>query len=177
VDLLNQDRLMLIHEFRILAFLDEENADGHLRRATILQEGYAGEYYDIFSGIAEELSPEECHEVADTLVMYSELQHAHELMREKISAKEVLFPGYGGDNEDRQRSYCKFFIQDNHNFLIFSVLAQNADFRSPTSNVDMYRRMLTVWRAVNKCAQLTAEQARAILNAGQERGPTHSNRP
>ena len=100
VDLSKKVRLMLINQFRILEILDKDNTEDHLRHATILKEGFAGEYYDVFSGIAEELSREECQEVADTLLIYWELQRAHESAREMISADEVRFPGYSGDSKD-----------------------------------------------------------------------------
>ena len=175
MDLSKQDRLMLINQFRILEILDKDRdkAEDHSRHATILKEGFAGEYYDVFSGIAEELSREECQEVADTLLMYWELQRAHESARETISADEVRFPGYSGDSKDpefRRSFYRKFFSLDSNNF---SVLARSPDFKSSTSNVDVYRRMLTAWRDTDPINRLhlTPEQARAILNAGQEPEP------
>ena len=166
VDLSKTDRLMLINQFRILEILDKDNTEDHLRHATILREGFAGEYYDVFSGIAEELSREECGEVLDTLKMYSALQHAHETAGSgEISADEVRFPGYCGNNESRRRSYCKFLAED------LSVVAEEPHFTAHGPYSETYGRMLTAWRAIDsgERGRLTAEQVRAILNAGQRR--------
>ncbi|MFE3990053.1 YfbU family protein [Nocardia tengchongensis] len=114
------ERLTLSQQAKILAALDPDEADNHLRRSEVLDEGYAGEYDDVFGAIGPELTRTECQLLWDVLDMFRVLGASiNKLSQEdrdalgKDRADRLRFQGFDLNDglEARLLSYTRYLTR------------------------------------------------------------------
>jgi uncharacterized protein YfbU (UPF0304 family) len=137
----------------------------------LLSTGYEGAYSWHAERIYDDgdtLSPEECTEVVDILDMYSGMQRAFDVLKDKSGIeKDLTFPGFDGNNETSQMTFADYFCRQGR----FTDLKRGKDWNSHFPSIDAYRRMLEVWRPLRKkllerpTPLLTREEIIEILNA------------
>ena len=103
------ERLTLANQLRILEKLDTENADEYQKHRDIIEHGYAIQYDEVFTGIYDEMSVEECRYVYDVLDLYRVLIRSYGELKDKegLTADDVKFRGFDGNNEDQTMGVCK----------------------------------------------------------------------
>jgi len=113
------ERLILANQFQLLSEQDNEYLDKEtcLQFVTILREGYELLYDDIFSGMDEEVSAEKCRFVLDVLSMYRIISNSfHRLSETTLTEEVIAFAGFDGNEETKEYSFLKFFINDYDRF-------------------------------------------------------------
>lgn len=114
------ERLLLANQSRILAALDPDEADYYARRSETLEEGYAGEYGDVFAAVGPELTRTECALVWDLLDMFRVLSASIEALspadravlgEERID--RLQFQGFdiSDELEGRLLSYVQYLVR------------------------------------------------------------------
>lgn len=157
------ERLLLINQFRILEKLDPQEADGYAKMAEILECGYTREYPSLVDWFSEELSSEACEEVIDILDMHRSLYHAYDQIEDKsgISARDIQFRGFDGNNEHGYLSYADFLINRMGHWQESKNDGDNLN--SHHSTLDRYRLMLQRWKVCSKSHELTREDILQII--------------
>ena len=157
------ERELLINQHGILEHLDQENRDHHRRMIKVYERGYVINYSDDFDRLYREFSREESTYVMDVLEMYSDMQRAWkaEGSPDDIDEKDLLFPGFDGNNESSQMSYAQFVVEDEGRWGDLRV----RDFNSHARTEFRYRPMVEAWKQRRRPSQhLSAEEIRAILD-------------
>lgn len=155
------ERVLLANQYRILEALYPDEADSYARYREAVESGYTLHYDDGAGAIYEEMSREECREVLDILQMFDSMQFAYRQLQDKTGIEErtIEFPGFDGNNEVAQLGYTEYFIErlDRYDGL------KSADgYNSHMPTLNMYRRMLEVWRPL-QMNQLTKMQIQSIV--------------
>lgn len=159
-----KERLILANQYRILALIDQENADQYAHWREALEYGYPSAYMQVFDDIYDGLSEEECIFVVDVLSMYEALQNAHRKYGEEFgTAAAVAFPGFDGNNETPFMTYARFIREKEGRFDYLTVAEE--DLNSHFTSLAVYERMLEVWRKYDESLDLTIAAARDVLNA------------
>lgn len=141
-----KDRVILANQYRILEMLDKESAEQYARNREIVESGYQRAYAWLVEQFSPDgLSDEECGEVYDILDMHRRLGFEYVKLSDKngIDASELRFIGFDGNNESSYLAFHQFLAQQKK---WVEVPPENS--HSPT--LDMYRRMLEVFRTVQK---------------------------
>jgi uncharacterized protein len=168
VELTKYERLNLINQYKILEKLypDESKDYEVLRKA--LEEGYVYNYYDSFHWMEDELSEAECREVIEILNMYRDLKFSYGnlLDKEEIEESKLIFRGFDGNYETKQYVYAQYYLFDLDKYLELRQYSKFHDFNTHTEMLGKYRRMLSIWNALNnKCNELTAGEIKKIIKA------------
>ena len=168
LNLTRVERSILMHQHRVLAKLEPENAEYHENAAEILQRGY----YEMFGseclGIEEDAMPRQTMlYVADVLEMYQRLQDAFDELLEDVKAEigrdRVVFPGFNGNGEARLIGYARFLREKMERFTSVEA-TKDMNTHHPTAG--MYGRMLSAMPMRNGLQQTpTAEEMRTVLDA------------
>jgi hypothetical protein len=164
------DRWVLMNQYRILARLDPEGLEGdHEKAVTVLEHGYESEYGDLVPWLSEEpMSQEEGRRVLDILDMHRDLLWSYEDLEDKsgIERSEVAFLGFDGNNETRALGYARFLIDSGR----WTELADSADgLNSHMPTMDMYGRMLPVWRRARENRLRSPAMGRERMSADEIR--------
>ncbi|WP_242223655.1 YfbU family protein [Bacillus cereus group sp. BfR-BA-01380] len=169
MELSKKERLTLINQYLILEKLYPEDAKyyGDLRIA--LENGFTKHYPDIFRGMSEELSVEECQEVIEILKMHRALNWSYDNLEEKagIDKEELKFSGYDLNDvlEAQYADYAKYYM---HNLNLFTDLRAENEYETYNSHrlmLNRYRRMLEVWHLTEDPDKLKAQEIKDIINA------------
>lgn len=158
------DRQMLSLLHRILARVLPEDAndvdgdlDYQLMRATILEEGYTGEYWYETAGFSTELSKRDCGRVKDILDMFRICTYSIEHLRKEgvelddQLVYEVQFRGFDHNDalEGHMASYVKFLMRDGERWTELRPQIKSSDDGNSHSLVlDTYLRMLAEYRRI-----------------------------
>lgn len=158
------DRQMLSLLHRILARVLPENAndvDGDLEyqlmRATILEEGYTGEYWYETAGFSTELSKRDCSRVKDILDMFRICTYSIDhLYTEGVELDDQLvyelqFMGFDHNDalEGHMASYVKFLMRDGERWTeLHPHITRNDGGNSHSLMLDTYLRMLAEYRRI-----------------------------
>ena len=169
-----KERLALANQYEILANTtkNKHQAEQYRRYAEALQEGFEFHYRDLFDMFSDVMSREDCIEVFDILEMFSDLLYSYDRLTDKagIDAHGIRFPGFDGQHEAQRWRYIRFIFADGK----FSTVHESApghDFNSHMPVLDIYRRMLVVWRKDrNPSRVLSAENIKAIDAARVRKG-------
>ena len=162
------ERWILVNQYRILEALYPKEARDFARDRYALEHGFEGEYPDIIPNIYDEsegLSAEECSEVIQIMDMHRALKRSYEALKDKTGIKEygIKFQGFDGNNETAQMAYARHFCSGDGGK--FTELDRGDDFNSHGPELDVYRRMMKVWRRFDRSHELTREQIIEILDA------------
>jgi uncharacterized protein YfbU (UPF0304 family) len=166
VELNKFERLLLMNQYHILSLLDQSNADHYDKLRDALENGYAASYQeDLFAGIFDGLSVEECALVLEAMDMYLALQRSYEALNAKTEIEEgrTRFPGFDSNYEPAQVGYARFVVEKEGHFSDLKPASE--DFVSHTPMLDQYRRMLDVWKLSGNRYDLTRDDISAILGA------------
>ena len=160
------ERLLLMNQYRILSLLDQSNADHYNKLRDALENGYVASYRDdLFAGIRDGLSVEQCAFVVEVMNMYDALQRSYDALDDKqgIEEERTKFPGFESDYELAHLGYARFVVEREGRFS--HLKSFRADFVSHTPMLDHYRRMYDVWRLVDNRSELTRDDITAMLGA------------
>ena len=160
------ERRLLANQYRILSLLDQSNADHYDKLHDALVNGYVASYQgDLFAGILDGLSVEQCTFVREVMNMYDALQRSYEALDDKqgIEEERTKFPGFDSDFELAHLGHARFVVEKEGRFS--HLKSFRADFISHTPMLDQYRRMFDVWRLAGNRYELTRDDITAILGA------------
>jgi uncharacterized protein YfbU (UPF0304 family) len=160
------ERLLLMNQYRILSLLDQSNADHYDKLHDELKNGYVASYQDdLFAGILDGLSLEQCAFVVEVMSMYEALQRCYDALDDKqgIEEERTKFPGFDSNYEPAHLGYARFVVEREGRFSHLKTFS--ADFISHTPMVDEYRRMTDVWKLAGNRYDLTRDDITAILGA------------
>ncbi|MCU1300690.1 MAG: hypothetical protein JWQ87_974 [Candidatus Sulfotelmatobacter sp.] len=161
MELTKIERLILSHQFSILAKLDPQEATHYSQAREILENGYVLQYRDLFEAVGEGLTTEECREVFDILDMHRTLLDAYERLDNKdgIEESELSFRGFDGNHETRYMGYAEFLIHKQGRW----PESKHGDINSHRQTLDRYRILLERWKASTDRHHLTEEDLRRIV--------------
>jgi uncharacterized protein YfbU (UPF0304 family) len=152
------ERWILSNQLRILEALYPDEADGHAATREVLEHGYEMHYGWVAEQVYEEtFSEDRCREVLDILGMFEALQLSYDKLPDKsgIDAHGVRFMGFDGNNETSELAYSDFFCSRHRGGGAFKDVVKGGVPNSHMPTLDIYRRMLAVWREVRKADDLT----------------------
>jgi len=117
------------------------------KQLEVLKNGYALHYDELFGLICgDEVSVNECKEVLDILEMYSSIIRSYtKLDKSKLDYASIAFPGFDGNNENKQLAYANFFLYTLNRYEEIRSNLRNGDLNSHESVLDIYRAMLAKW--------------------------------
>ncbi|MCC2314102.1 YfbU family protein [Cellulomonas xiejunii] len=158
------DRQVLSLLHRILGRVlpeDANDVDGDLEyqlmRATILEEGYTGEYWYETSGFNTELSNRDCGRVSDILQMFRIITFSIDHFSKEGTpvgpelARSLQFRGFDHNDplEGHMARYVKFLMRDDGTWTeLRPHLARHDNGNSHMPMLDTYMRMLTEYRRI-----------------------------
>lgn len=156
------ERLILANQYQLLSmrknnYISKETAKNY---STILLQGYELLYDEIFSGMDDTVSSEECRFVLDVLTMYRDISNSYfNLLEENpnlsLNKEDIAFKGFDGNGEGEYH-FAKFFIQD---FNRFKDLVENEfmKFNSHSSaSISIYKEELEKYNIIlNNRGKLT----------------------
>lgn len=168
IEITKIDRLSLINQFLILEKLYPEEAEYYEKNRLALEHGYKAHYKTIFEHLWDEMSEDKTREVLDILEMYRAITWSNsDLNKSKEVDSKYLFPGFDGNEESDQLSYCHYFIINLERYQELIINPEYPDFNSHCLMLPRYRRMLSVWRQEREqhSLKLTPGQIDKILEA------------
>lgn len=152
------ERLLLANQAKILAALTPEDADHHTRRSETLEEGYAGEYSDVFAAIGPELTRTECALVWDLLDMFRILSTSIDALspadRQTLGEDRIdrlKFRGFdlADELEGRLLSYVRYLVRRGRWTELGPRLKEiGDDGNSHHRCLPFYQRLLEAYQAI-----------------------------
>lgn len=156
----NANRLILRNTELLLAHcqdLDEDERKSHAKNATILEEGFTGEYRHAFAALRPEIPSARCDELFDILDMFCVLRASYDKLpddeKAEVEERDISFRGfdYSDDEETALPGYVEYlFADDRYTELAVPLSRFSDDGNSHHRNLDIYRRMLhcfnQLWR-------------------------------
>ena len=91
------ERLLLMNQYRILSLLEQSNAEHYNKLGAALEEGYVASYQDdLFAGMREGLSVEQCAFVVEVMNMSEALQRSYDALddKQRIEEERTKFPRF-----------------------------------------------------------------------------------
>lgn len=168
MELTKVERLTLINQMKILEQLYPDDATYYQEHRTALEKGFRLHYSWLFEGLHEEMSEVECREVLDVLDMYRALTFSIQRLDGGLEIAELShfpFPGFDGNNEPRQLSYCRYFVVKLGRFNELQEEDRGFDsFNSHKPMLELYRGMLEVWKSLPDRINLSSEDIKRILS-------------
>lgn len=165
-DLSLKDRLLLSNQYQILELLDKEHASLHGEHRRVLTNAQETHYVTLLEDFSKALNLEVTREVMDILAMFTRLRLSYDHYGAPVSIPEegVEFSGFSPEFEGEALSYAQFYMQKlgRHRWL------QNDEAKSIESSVpmlDVYRRMLSVWKEIGMSKILSESEVAEIVNA------------
>ncbi len=166
MELSRKDRWVLSNQYRILEALYPDEADGFRQTREALESGYAL-HYDPQHIYEDELSVDQCREVLDILDMHRALHFSFRNLQDTqgIDKRNVEFDGFDGNNETSYLGYARYYWGLDGGEQRFKELhGSGDDFNSHSPVLDIYRRMLAVWKGkLKRSHELTKDQIQQIL--------------
>jgi len=148
------ERWILSSQYRILEILEPDEAESYSLRREALDEGYELEYEGACRHIYDEqngLTEAGYTEVIGILDMYSDLRTSFDRLsppdRVGIGEDDVKFDGFDGKGEGSQLRYARYLKRRQK----WSDLLGTGidDLNSHMQTLEIYRRMLSVWRGLD----------------------------
>lgn len=163
IELTDKERLFLANQHEILGHLNTDNSDYHFKLAEQLRDGHEWLYSQSFDYFSENLPSEDTDLVLDILQVYELIGDTYSRLSDKsgISATQVKFPGFDGNNESEFMSFVDALEKDNR----YVDVIQAGNRNSHSAKVHVYERMIAKWQELGKPYTLTKEQLIEILEA------------
>lgn len=168
MDISNVQRLILSNQYKIMTFLDPDNAERYRRYQTIIERGFGLQMNELERDFTE-LSEETCRTIINIMEMYHALQisntNLRDYLKEKadIDERRLNFLGFDAATESRYLSYVRFLVNTEGRYTHFD--SGSHGFNSQTPMWDKYQRMLAIWQACPRQYHLCAVEIVQILNA------------
>jgi hypothetical protein len=141
-----EQRLMLINQFKLLSFVEDEYQQEHLTRSIeILEKGYTGLYPKVFDRLYEEVPISVYNDVESILAMYKRInesvRHLPISEQELLNLASLEFEGFDDNNEMyyHMMSYLVDRMDEHHDYR-----GRNLRSHNPLSMVK-YNKMLSVY--------------------------------
>ena len=160
LDVVQRRMFALMHEIlgKVTDEEDKDEKDYHQRRAEVMTEGYAGEYYGEFGFMPAELTPAECARLNDILEMFRvvefNLAQLDPADRERLGSNAehaLTFSGFDMNKPDEARllSYARHLVKDEDTWTDFRErLTTGERGNSHSPRLDRYLRMLPVYKTI-----------------------------
>lgn len=162
------ERLILSNQYRILERLYPDESDYYENNRKAIEEGFELHYEDCFSLLSNDtMSEDECNEVIDILQMYRSLTFSNEKGNYEININKIKFDGFdlNDEYESKRVVYARYFINDLDRFSELKYGNKYADCNSHGSRINKYRRMLNIWKSLNKRYEiLTKDEILKIID-------------
>jgi uncharacterized protein YfbU (UPF0304 family) len=141
------ERKILINQFEILKKLDPCNSSHYEEQFEIVSKGYAGEYDSLLAGVYEELPKSECDYVRDVLQLHSILLLSFNELEDKegLTASDIEFRGFDGNNEIARHGYAKFLNKREE----WTEINGSKNSHSMIT-MSLYPKMLQRWEEIGK---------------------------
>lgn len=168
MDISNVQRLILSNQYKIMTFLDPDNAERYRRYQTIIERGFGLQMNELERDFTE-LSEETCRTIINIMEMYHALQISNSNLRDYLKEKADIderrlnFLGFDAATESRYLSYVRFLVNTEGRYTHFD--SGSHGFNSQTPMWDKYQRMLAIWQACPRQYHLCAVEIVQILNA------------
>jgi uncharacterized protein YfbU (UPF0304 family) len=168
------ERLQLVNQFLILQKLDPDSANIYADDLKIVQHGYAAQYSELFAGIQEEMTNEECEYVHDVLEMHRILLQSYEAVADKqgLILDDIKFRGFDGNNETRRLAYAEHLKNQGRWEEVFTGPLNSHSIIT----MSLYPKMLERFNPINESilesgsgfdnGNLSAEQIRQVISKG-----------
>lgn len=151
----NTARLICVNQCRILKELKADGAKQYEEFENILLNGFALEYYEVFSELHEELSYVNCSEVLDILRMFQVLKVSYEKLsyeeQQGLDRRRIAFQGFDYNNhlESGMARYAEYLLtQERFQELEHDVVEYSDDGNSHFPMLAMYQRMLHCYETI-----------------------------
>ena len=166
------ERLILANQYKILTELsrlreDDYQAERNMVNQEIFENGYEGEYHEVFQGYDEVVPVEISKETSAILNMYNRINDAIELFtpEEKLSLDldKITFEGFDANNDDHYR-YLKFITEKLDKWGKYKNVNLNSH---SISSIRKYRKMLDKFNEFSHefGTNLNLEQIRKIIES------------
>ncbi|WP_019654035.1 YfbU family protein [Variovorax atrisoli] len=158
--LTDAERLILANQYEILGLLNKD--DSFTRLAENLRDGHRWIYEEKLH-LSPNLSDADTHLVLDILRIYEALQDSHAQLTDKsgIDEGDLIFPGFGGNEEPELRAFAGALSQNGNYHHIVGDHPRDAH----SATREMYGQMIGKWRELGKPRPLNKDQIVAILAA------------
>ena len=135
------ERQILANQFRILERI-EDDKDYYRTKAEILENGFAGRYYEIFLVSNEEIPFEICRETSEILNMYRRIGNSiatlSEQEKEKMDLDKIKFEGFDGSS-DQHYHYMEYMVE---NLNLWKEHKGNYLKSHSSFSIEKYRKLL-----------------------------------
>jgi uncharacterized protein len=157
------ERWILSNQLNILGILDPDHKNDFEVPKKIIEEGY--EY--LYSSCIQYISPDdeivteaESMLVLDILSMFRAITQSLERMEDKtgIDVDQLKFGGFDGNEEGNYYSFAKFFCTEYYDQRFPEIGTGYDNFNSHFPILDVYKRMLQVWKECKNKYYLTKEE-------------------
>jgi len=163
------ERLTLMNQFRILEALCPDEAASYARGQEVLREGYEFLYaLEVFGGIDNPMSAEDCREVWDTMEMFDAIGRSLPQGSPLKDDPNSRFSGYDGNNEPVFMAFAEFTFERLKRFQDMPKRETNPWNSGPAMR-EVYGRMLAEWRRVPEADRfgMNEDQLRGVLAASR----------
>jgi uncharacterized protein YfbU (UPF0304 family) len=169
IKLTRTERWILANQYQILEVLKPDEAEGFAEVRIALERGYELHYTpDHIYAEGDIMSADMCEEVLDILSMHRALHDSFDGLKDKsgIRDRDITFVGFDGNNETTHMAYARYYCGLDGGQARFTELHRGDNFNSHMPVLDMYRRMLRVWRdGLDKKHELTKDDIQHIVAA------------
>lgn len=163
IKLSQTERLILANQYKILSKVEPENSTQFTSFKEIVENGYEGLYYYLFTSIDSEVTPksvsDETHEI---LSMYRSLRSSIE-NSENPDIEEIKFKGFDANHQDHY-SVMDFMVENLGLYSEYKDFYYNSHSEIPLGK---YRNMLRAYKTFNlqNLDELTDEQIQQLIDA------------
>lgn len=168
MEISKKDRIILINQYRILSYLDSNEAEHYKELIDILENGYQIFYSLIDQWVFDDMPQEKSKFVLDVLNMYRAIEDFKRRNKSEPVAGEYFsfFRGFDGNEETEYMSFTRFLIEIQGKYSEQTpYLKDNDNLNSHMSTIEKYKSMLAEWNNLEQKHQLTEEQVLKILQA------------
>lgn len=168
ISLTLKERMILANQFRILEALYPGEAGSFKTLRTIVESGYEAHYSELgWSAIESNFTLAESREVMDILDMYRTLNDSYNRLTDNvgITKMDLEFAGFDGNNEPQQLDYARFLVLNQGRWREILEDRPGFDLNSHSMEIEIYRRMLSVWSDMDKKRTLAVDEIKQILEA------------
>src|SRR6185312_2152171 len=108
------DRILLANQYRILEKLDPANAEIYASNCKVLESGFSLNYTALDQRFKDGLTPEQCSETIQILLMFEALHHGYVRSKGAVEAEieSIAFQGFAGESEAGLLAYAAYLIHD-----------------------------------------------------------------
>jgi hypothetical protein len=132
--------------------------------------GYAIQYEDVFTGIYDEMSVEECRYVYDVLDLYRVLIRSYDELKDKegLTPDDVKFPGFDLNNESKRYAFAEHLKKEGRWTETLSGYLNSHSIHTLSLYPEMLKRFEPIKQQILNSHSgnwiLTADQIKKVIN-------------